>query len=301
MSETTPWFRVGHVTHARERTGCTVILFDRLVPAAVDVRGGAPGTRETALLDDGMLVGQVDAVLLTGGSAFGLAAADGVMTFLREQGRGLPTSAGAVPIVPAAVIYDLSNGEPRHPTAGDGYAAAAGAAGGQVQSGAVGAGTGAIVAKLGGPPTTAAGLGYAAVSTPAGTVHALVVLNAVGDVIDPEHGAWLARTVDPQGRGRTGRQIAMEGGGAARAGENTTIGAIMVDAEVDRKTLHRCCVSAHAALARCVVPSHTLFDGDTMFAVGRQAGSVDPRSILALSTATEQAVERAIVGIFSNR
>src|SRR5688500_7771849 len=125
MPDREPWFRIGHVTNEVAKTGCTVVLFDTLVPATVDVRGGAPGTRETALLGSGRLVGRADAILLTGGSAFGLAAADGVMRYLAERGRGFPTSSIPVPIVPAAVIYDLGHGRAVWPTTDDGYAAAA--------------------------------------------------------------------------------------------------------------------------------------------------------------------------------
>lgn len=299
MPETKRWFRVGHVTHARERTGCTAIVFDELAPAVVDVRGGAPGTRETALLGDGMLVARVDAIVLTGGSAFGLASADGVMKYLYENDRGLPTAAGAVPIVPAAVIFDLGVGETRFPTAADGYQAAATAAYDRPSVGRIGAGTGATVAKLGGGPATDAGFGYATVDCHAGTVHAVVVLNAVGDIVNPSNGTHLAKATDPAGRGRTGRSIGMDAESTARAGENTTIGAVIIDADTDRLCLHRCCVAAHSALSRCVVPSHTLFDGDTMFAVGRRSGVVAARDILALSSAAEAAMERAIVGLFA--
>jgi L-aminopeptidase/D-esterase-like protein len=300
MSDDTAWFRVGHVTHAEDRTGCTVILFDSLVPAAVDVRGGAPGTRETSLLDDGMLVGRADAFVLAGGSAFGLAAADGAMRFLREQGRGVMTGAGPVPIVPAAVIFDLGVGTVRHPTADDGYAAIAGARSGSLSGGAIGAGTGATVAKLGARPGVSSGLGHATVSTEPGDVTVVVSLNAVGDIVDPRTGRWLAMAHDASGQGRSGRAMALSGNASSRTAENTTIGAVLIDGEVDRKTLNRCCVAAHSALARCVVPSHTIFDGDTMFAAGRGFGAVEALNILTLTCAVELAVERAIVGIFSD-
>src|SRR6476469_3443373 len=245
------WFSVGHVTHVVERTGCTVILFDELAPACVDVRGGAPGTRETDELAPGRLVGRANAILLTGGSAFGLAAADGVVRWLAEHGRGVPTAAGPVPIVPSAVIFDLPHGAAIAPTAADGYAAADGASRDVSAHGALGAGTGATVAKLGGA-ATAGGLGVATASVGAGEVTAIVVLNALGDVRDPADGRWLARASATQ----TAHELALGAGSAPSEGEHTTIGAILVSTPADRDALQRCCISAHDALARCVAPAH---------------------------------------------
>jgi L-aminopeptidase/D-esterase-like protein len=290
------WFSVGHVTHAEERTGCTVIVFDGLVPTCVDVRGGAPGTRETDVLAPGRLVGRANAILLTGGSAFGLAAADGVVRWLAEHGRGVATAAGPVPIVPAAVIFDLPNGAAIAPTAADGHTAASSATSAQSASGALGAGTGATVAKLGGTPT-AGGLGVATVSVGAGEVTAIVALNALGDVRDPADGRWLARASTTQ----TAHELALGAGSTPREGEHTTIGAILISTPADRDALQRCCVSAHDALARCVVPAHTLFDGDTFFAAAPSSTLTPPSVVLALQAATEIAVERAIVGLFADR
>lgn len=300
MPERESWFRLGHTTNLAGRTGCTVILFDRLVQAAVDVRGGAPGTRETALLGSGRLVGRVDAILLTGGSAFGLAAADGVMRYLSEHGRGFPTSALPVPIVPTAVIYDMAHGASVWPGADDGYQAAAGAlATNTTQTGQIGAGTGATVAKLGGG-ATAGGLGVASVVAGTITVTAVVVLNAIGDIINPSTGQALASARDPEERGRSGRELVLDSAATARAGENTTIGAVLIDSAIDRDSLQRCCIAAHDALARCVVPAHTIFDGDTFFAAARDSGDLAPAETLQLAIATELAVENAIVGIFSH-
>jgi L-aminopeptidase/D-esterase-like protein len=297
MPEHSSWFRIGHVTNDTGRTGCTVILFDRLVPATVDVRGGAPGTRETAVLDAGRLVGKADAILLTGGSAFGLGAADGVMRYLTEQGRGVPTSTIPVPIVPAAVIYDLGNGAAVWPSADDGYTAAANSVTVDPPlAGQFGAGTGATVAKLG-DGALPGGIGIASVVLGSATVTAIVVLNAVGDVVEPATGRSLAAASDPDGRGRGGRDLILAAAAEARTGENTTIGVILIDGSVDRDSLQRCCVAAHDALARCVVPSHTLYDGDTFFAVARQSGELSPGETLRIATATELAVERAIVSI----
>ena len=301
MPDSAGWFTIGHVTDEVGQTGCTVILFDRLSPAVVDVRGGAPGTRETALLDSGRLVGRADAILLTGGSAFGLAAADGVVRYLFEQGRGFPTGTVPVPIVPAAVIYDLAQDSVAWPSADDGYQAAATAVRvNEASVGQVGAGTGATVAKLGGDAQPA-GLGIASASYGTTTVAAVVVLNAVGDIVDPRSGGTIAVATDPENRGRTGRDLVLDAASSARSGENTTIGAVLIDGTIDRDGLRRCCVAAHDALARCVVPAHTLFDGDTFFAAARSSGASSPAEIVGIATATEIAVERAIVSIFAAR
>ncbi len=293
------WFRIGHTTHLDDRTGCTVIIFDRLVPTWVDVRGGAPGTRETSLLDSGMLVGQVDAIVLTGGSAFGLASADGVMRFLAEHGRGISTRAGTVPIVPAAVLYDLAVGTSRFPDADDGYAAAASARVAPDQSGRVGAGAGATVAKLGGEPGGDGGLGVASVRAGSTEVTAILALNAVGDIVDPRTGDSIVRTRDPNGTGRDGRTLLLDAAASATPGENTTIGAVLVSGGVDRRALARACIAAHDALARCVVPAHTIFDGDTFFAAGERAGEINARQTMAICAAAELAVEHAVVGLFA--
>lgn len=299
MYEQSPWFRIGHATNEEGSTGCTVILFDALALATVDIRGGAPGSRETSVLESGRLVGRADAILLTGGSAFGLGAADGVMRFLSERGRGIPTSSIPVPIVPAAVIYDLANGPAVWPAAEDGYRAAETAsAAGAAMAGRIGAGTGATVAKLG-SGSRPGGLGIAAENAGDATVTAVVVLNAVGDVIDPTTGRKVAAANDPEDRGRSGRELVLAAWPSPRAGENTTIGAVLIDGAADRDTLHRCCVAAHDALARCVIPAHTIFDGDTFFAASRETDGLSPSETLRLTVATEIAVERAIVSIFA--
>lgn len=285
------WFRVGHTTHTDVRSGCTAIMFDRMVPAAVDVRGGAPGTRETTILDPGS-VGMLDAILLSGGSAFGLQAAEGLMRYLADHERGVETQAGRVPLVSAAIIFDLSSGSPYHPTADDAYAAAEGARRVNDESGPIGAGTGATVAKIGGS-STPAGLGVATVKLPDFSVCAVVVLNAVGDVRNPETGEWLAR-----GQSGPSRDVALQGFSRARPMENTTIGAVLISDELDRRTLLRCCVSAQAALARCTVPAHTMLDGDTFFAASSGSGTPTVERSLAVTSAAEVAVEQAIVSIF---
>jgi L-aminopeptidase/D-esterase-like protein len=204
-----------------------------------------------------------------------------------------------VPIVPTAVIFDLAVGEPAWPSSDDGYQAARSATTiGEMTPGfgAVGVGTGATVAKLGGT-SRSGGLGYATVTRGATSVSAIVALNAVGDVIEPLSGRILAGATDVPDR--SGRDIAIDGMASAGSGENTSIAVILIDAAVDRVTLQRCCISAHAALARCVVPAHTIFDGDTIFSVARTLGDVTERETLGLAAATEVAVEQAIVGLFT--
>lgn len=291
-----PWFTIGHVTHSEARTGCTAILFDHQVPAVCDVRGGAPGTRETTLLDGGRR-SQIDALVLSGGSAFGLSTADGVMRYLAERGRGHPTTAGPVPLVPAAIIFDLAQGEPRAPDAEDGYAAAAAATRGPWPAGAVGAGTGATAAKISGQPV-AAGIGIAVERFGAHEVTAVVVLNAVGDIVDPATGAVVAGLPDADGRPQ-GRRLAIERATVGLdAGRNTTLGVVLISQPADTLALTRCCISAHDAFARCVTPAHTPFDGDLFFAASPESAPVEPATLLGLCCAVEIAVERAILEIF---
>lgn len=289
------WFSIGHVTYAAERTGCTVILFDEHVPAVCDVRGGAPGTRETTLLD-GSRRSVIDAIVFSGGSAFGLSTADGVMRYLAERGRGHPTPVGPVPLVPAAIIYDLAHGSPRTPDADDGYAASESATRGPWISGAVGAGAGATAAKISGPPVES-GLGIASEPYGEHEVTAVVVVNAVGDIVDPASGRLVAGQADATGRPQ-GRALAIQRTEQLRQGENTTLGALLISAPVDRFALARCCISAHDAFARCVVPAHTPFDGDIFFAVAPAVAPIDPPTLLGLCCAAEIAIERAILGIF---
>lgn len=279
-----PGFQVGHWTHPSGATGCSVVIPDERSLAVVDVRGGAPGTRETSLLEEGRLVQRVDAVLLTGGSAFGLAAADGVMRWLREQGRGFPTASIPVPIVPAAVLFDLRGSDPIWPDADAGYLAASTAATDNWISDRVGAGAGATVGKIVNPGGSRSGLGAARVAADAGTVAALLAVNAVGEIAfnrDPTvpSGEELLLTTD-----RT----------QPRAGENTTIGVVVVDAPVNRDDLVRIAIAAHDGLARAIHPAHTPFDGDTIFVLGRTDGRLTPRESLQLSVATQHAVMRAV-------
>lgn len=303
-----PGIRAGHYTNAADLTGCTVILTEGGAAAAVDVRGAAPGTRETALLAPGRTVDRVQAVLLTGGSAFGLAAADGVMGWLRERGVGFATAAGPVPIVPAAVIFDLACGNPVAPDAAAGRAACldaiAGGAGPLAQ-GNVGAGTGATVGKARGRDgAIKGGLGSASARLPLGalgtvTVGAVVAVNASGDVRDPATGAIVAGTRAPGGGWldtfatfRAGLPLPAA---PEPAGTNTTIAAIATDAPLDGSTAYRLAQNAHDAFARAIWPCHTPFDGDTIFALSTAPGAIDPRALALLSVAAEDVLARAIL------
>lgn len=303
-----PGLRAGHWTDPVGLTGCTVILTEGGAAAGADVRGAAPGTRETALLEQGRTVDRIHAVLLTGGSAFGLAAADGVMGWLRERGVGYPTPASPVPIVPGAVIYDLPLGAVAWPDAAAGRAACAAAlAGGPLAQGTVGAGTGATVGKLrGAAGALKGGVGSASRRLPLGahgavTVGALVVVNAFGDVCDPATGAIVAGTRAPDG-GWLDSAASLAAGLPPAAspapdasGTNTTIAVVATDAPLDRSAAYRLAQNAHDAFARAIRPCHTPFDGDTVFALSTRPGPIAPVALAALSAAAEAVLARAIV------
>ncbi len=269
---------IGHTTLAPARTGCTCIVFDRPALTAAEVRGAAPGTRELDLLQSGRTVQRADAILLTGGSAFGLRAADGVMTALANMGRGFPTPAIPVPIVPTAVIFDLANVQPEIPSVDDGALALRTAVPlSQAETGRVGVGTGARWGNITGQPRDG-GFYLAQVAVAGGTVTAAVVVNAMG-VIDPE--------VDP-------RPMALEAMSDPGFGRNTTLIAVITDVACSHETLQRMCVAAHDALARVVWPSHTIADGDVAFASTVLAEPVVADLTMPLSLATELAVEAAL-------
>jgi L-aminopeptidase/D-esterase-like protein len=298
--------RVGHHTLSERPTGCTVVLVDGDAVGGVSQRGGAPGTRETALLDPLNMVDKVNALVLSGGSAYGLDTAQGVMRYLEERGVGWPVGRGTVvPIVPAAILFDLGfGGDPRiRPTAECGYQAASGATGGAVPEGNVGAGAGATVGKLGGGGgAMKAGIGSATRVMPNGlVVAALVAVNAVGDVVDPETGRVVAGMRTADGRALADvRQLlrsgALLGGAPPRAGENTTIGVVATNAVLTKAQANRMALMADDGLARAVVPSHTLGDGDTILslATGRWQGDVNITVIGALAAdALAEAIVRA--------
>ncbi len=292
-----PGLRVGHWTNRRAATGCTVVLCEGGAVAAVDVRGGAPGTRETDLLRPGNLVERIHAVLLSGGSAFGLDAAAGVMRYLEEQGVGFPTPGGLVPIVVGAVLYDLSIGRSDvRPDAAAGYAACRAAKGGRVSQGSVGAGSGATVGKaLGMERAVKGGIGTASERAGDVIVGALVAVNCFGEVVDPDSGRILAGPRDEKGGFLSTLDILRRrSSGVAGGFTNSTIGVVATNARLNREQAYRLAVTAHDGLSRAVRPAHTPVDGDVFFslATGATEGPVDPITLGAL---TARAVERAIV------
>lgn len=269
-------------------SGSTVVLAPPGTVGAVDGRGGAPGTRETDLLDPINTVRHVDAVVLTGGSAYGLAAADGVMTWLEEQGRGVAMDGGVVPIVPAAVIFDLPvGGWANRPTAEFGYAAAA-AASTEFALGTVGGGVGARAGVLKG------GVGTASVTLDCGvTVGALVVLNAAGDVVDPATGLpWMAALIEEFGlTGPPADQLAAYADHHTELSAlNTTIAVVATDAALSPAGCRRVAVAAHDGLARTIQPCHTPIDGDTVFALATGAVTVEPDEKTPVAMSPETAL-----------
>jgi L-aminopeptidase/D-esterase-like protein len=308
---------VGHFTDPRRLTGCTVILAQNAgingairngVTAAVDVRGAAPGTRETELLDPTNTVEQVHAVLLTGGSAFGLDAATGVMRWLDEHEIGLETGYGRVPIVPAAVLFDLpvirQNDSPNvRPDAAAGYAACVDAfnqysANVPLAQGNIGAGAGATVGKLFGMHRIMkGGIGEASVQVSNWVVAAIVACNAIGDVIDPTTGRVLAgaRTANGKQIGDTQSMLLNgEQSGRGLPGTNTTIGVIATNAKLSKAQAKRLAMSAHDGLARAVRPAHTPLDGDTLFALATGTNAEVP-DLTLLNAMAAEATARAIV------
>lgn len=294
-----PGILVGHYTNLEAATGCTVILTPQGARASVDVRGPAPGTRETDLLRPGRLVQEVHAVLLTGGSAFGLAAADGVMRWLEERGYGFDTGVAKVPIVPAAVIFDLAIGDPKvRPGPEAGYAACEAASDGPVPEGNVGAGTGATVGKLLGMRyAMKAGLGTASVRLAGGViVAALAVVNALGDVVDPQTGTILAGTRKPVVGGFLDTNAALRGHLGQTVlglmGGNTTLVVVATNARLDKSELTTLASMAHDGLARAIRPVHTMLDGDTVFTLS--CGDVRG-NLTAIGAAAADVVAEAIV------
>ena len=267
-------------------TGCSVVLAPQGAVCAVDVRGAAPGTRETDLLDPSNLVEQVHAVVLCGGSAFGLAAATGVMQWLDEHKIGLDTGHGRVPIVPAAVLFDLPVVRPgdtpdARPDAACGYAACQSASVRPPLAGNVGAGAGASIGKLFGlNRAMKGGIGHASVRVGPWVVGAMVACNAVGDVIDPVNGQVIAGARSADGKSLLDTQRALlQGERILRPmpGTNTTIGVVATNAALDKAKARRMAMSAHDGLARCIRPAHTPLDGDTLFAMatGTEQAPVD--------------------------
>ena len=302
---------VGHYTDLRRPTGCTVVLCPEGAIAGVDVRGAAPGTRDTDVLSPSNTVQEVHGVLLTGGSAYGLDAAGGVMRWLEERGHGFQLGPAIVPIVPAAVIFDLwvdnfsdtltkSAKNPRiRPDVEAGYLACQAASSEPVTQGNVGAGTGATLGKLNGPDCAMkGGTGSASLCVNGVTVAALVVCNALGDVIDPLTGQLLAgaRIYADSRTLLDIRQAQLKGHSIAKpqVGSNTTIGVVATDAVLTKPQAHRLAQVAHDGLARSIRPVHTPMDGDTLFALGT-GSSGQAADMMLLSTLAAEVTAMAVV------
>lgn len=293
--------KVGHFTDTRRPTGCTVILCEDGATGGVDVRGSAPGTRETDLLDPKNLVQQVHAIVLSGGSAFGLETATGVVRWLEERGIGYDVGVAKVPIVPAAILFDLTVGDAKiRPDAEAGYKACKAATVNPPAEGNVGAGAGATVGKMfGGKRAMKGGIGTASIKLLGLTVGAIVAVNAVGDVIDPTTGKLIAgaRTAD-------GKKLAGTMAGILRGenlppmlgGTNTTIGLVATDAKFDKAQAQKVAEMAHDGLARTINPAHTMFDGDTIFAVATgKTTSTKPVNVTLIGALAAEAMAQAVV------
>jgi len=288
---------VGHYTDKAAMTGCTAVVCADGAVCGVDVRGAAPGTRETDLLTGYHLVERVNAVMLSGGSAFGLSAADGAMKWLSERGMGFDSGICPVPIVPAAVIFDLGVGDPSvRPDAAAGYAACQNASERPVEKGGVGAGTGATVGKLLGMDCSEkGGLGSAAVRLNGGIiVAALIVVNAMGDVYDHRTGKIIAG-LQTNGAHLNTMSMLASPQSAPQPGGNTTIGIIATNASLTREETNRLATMGHDGLAMAIRPAHTPFDGDTLF--GLSTGEVpiaDKGALFALFAAASEAAALAV-------
>ncbi len=292
--------KIGHAQDLDAATGCTVVIGEAGVTAGVDVRGGAPGTRETDLLDPVNFVEQIHAVVMTGGSSFGLDSASGVMQYLEEKGVGFDAFVTRIPIVCGAVLFDLTIGDHKvRPDKEMGYQACLNANHTECEEGCVGAGTGATVGKiLGMERCMKSGLGTYCIQTGDLKLGAIVAVNCLGDVIDPKTGETLAGVLDENKKRFlnseeimikefSGRKIEFSG--------NTTIGVIVTNAKLTKSQTNKVASMAHNGYGRTMRPAHTMFDGDTIFAVA--TGKVDTDvSVAGLLAARimEQAVVRAV-------
>jgi L-aminopeptidase/D-esterase-like protein len=295
-----PGIRVGHATDLRGATGCTVIVCPDGTVGGVDQRGGAPGTRETDLLRPMHLVSHVHAICLSGGSAFGLAAADGVMRWCEVRGNGFRTSAGhVVPIVPAAIVNDLGIGEPdARPDAAMGYAACEAASDAPVSEGSVGAGTGCRIAGgFGAALATKGGLGSFSIELGGGlVVAALAVVNAVGDVVG-ETGQIIAGLRSAGGNQRFANLLHALRDMRLRPqeGEATVIGVVASNARMTKEHVNKVAQMAHDGLARAIRPAHTMYDGDTIFGLATQQVEADVNLVGAYAAeAFERAIRRGV-------
>lgn len=294
--------KVGHFARPERPTGCTVILAEAGAVAGVDVRGSAPGTIETDLLDPVNLVQQVHAVFLSGGSAFGLDVATGVRQYLYEKKIGFATRVAPVPIVPGAILFDLGvGGRPDiWPNADCGYRAASSAARGPVREGNVGAGAGATIGKLGGGGgPMKGGIGTTSISVPNGSntlvVGAIVAVNAVGDVIDPSTGAIVAgvRSLDGKGFADARKLLRTVPLAPTKVGQNTTIGVVATNARLTKVQATKVAQMAQDGLARAIYPAHTMGDGDVVFALA--TGDIDNSDVSRIGALAADVMADAIV------
>ncbi len=295
-----PGIKVGHYTDEKGGTGCTVILCEEGAVAGVDVRGSAPGTRETDPLGLTHLVSFIHAVMLSGGSAFGLDAAGGAMRYLEERGIGHGVGAVKVPIVPTAILFDLLVGDSHiRPGIPEGYQACLSAQSGPVAEGTVGAGTGATVGKIMGPEYgTKGGLGTASESFGDGfIVGAIVAVNAMGDVVDPETGKIIAGPRNEKGDGFLSTGDLMRHGVRNRPEilANTTIAVVATNAYINRPQATKIAQMAHDGLARAIRPVHTMFDGDTVFAISTEKDRQKRADVTLLGIVAADVLAKAVV------
>jgi len=294
--------KVGHFTLTSRPTGCTVILCEDGATGGVDVRGSAPGTRETDLLDPRNSVQQVHAITLSGGSAFGLDAATGVVRWLEEHGKGFDVGVAKVPIVPAAILFDLGVGDAKiRPDAEAGYKACKAASTNPPAEGNVGAGAGATVGKLfGRNRAMKGGIASTSIKLPNGvTVGALVAVNAVGDIVDPATGKLIAGARTTDGKKLMGTMAGILRGEAIPqmlGGTNTTLGVVATDAKLDKAQAQKVAQMAHDGFARTINPSHTMFDGDTIFCLATgKSTSTSPADVTLIGAVAAEAMAQAVV------
>jgi L-aminopeptidase/D-esterase-like protein len=294
-----PGIRVGHAQDEEAGTGVTVVLCEEGVTAGVDVRGGGPGTRETDCLNPVNFIEKVHAICLSGGSAYGLDSASGVMQYLEEQGKGLPVGVGIVPIVPGAVLFDLPVGRPDiRPDKAMGYQACLNARGDNRAQGNVGAGTGASVGKTRGPfSVMKGGLGIAGRRLGDLIITAIVAVNCYGDVIDPRTGKIIAGTLEEDGINFADSMKVLCGDTIVNplAGTNTTLGVVASNARLTKSQAAKVAQMSHDGFARAINPIHTMYDGDTIFCLA--TGEVEADITTLGSVAAEVMAEAIVNGV----
>jgi len=297
-----PGIKVGHSQNLKAGTGCTVIICGKGAVGGVDVRGGAPGTRETDLLNPVNLVERIHAIYLTGGSAFGLDGASGVMKYLEEKGIGFDVGITKVPIVPGAVLFDLEVGDYRiRPDAKMGYEACLNASEEEITQGNVGAGMGATVGKiLGRFRSMKSGLGTASFKAQELIVGAIVIVNCLGDVIDPESGEIIAGVLSEDRKSVANTMSFLRNFPQKTEGSfpsNTTLGVIATNAKLTKAGANKVAIMAQDGLARTINPAHTMFDGDTIFCMA--TGEVEA-GINVVGAIASEVIARAVVKAIKN-